>query len=104
MRLEAPLRRCGRLPACALALACGVAAAPAGATEFEVQASTALQGYEVASPWGDVILDRRRFTQTIGLGLYNLQGTYKPGQPDYRVVLMVRINSDFGINANLPGS
>jgi hypothetical protein len=79
-------------------------ASPARATEFEVQGDTALQGYEVVSPWGDVTLQRRRFTQTLGLSVYNLQGTYHPGEADYRVVLMMRLDSDFGINANLgPG-
>jgi hypothetical protein len=76
----------------------------ARAADFEVQADTAVQAYEVRSPWGDVILDRRRFTQTVGLGLYNLQGKYTPGEADYRAVLMMRIDSDFGINARLPAA
>jgi hypothetical protein len=71
---------------------------PALATEFEVQADTAAQGYQVNSPWGDVTVDRRRFTQTIGLGVYNLQGRYVPGEADYRVVVMLRLDADFGIN------
>jgi hypothetical protein len=76
----------------------------AGATEFEVQADTAFQAYEVAAPWGDLVLDRRRFTQTLGLAVYDLQGSYHPGQADYRVVMMLRLDADFGINANLPAS
>ncbi len=76
----------------------------AAATEIEVHGDTAFQGYEVASPWGDVIVERRRFTQTLGLALYDLQGSYHPGQPDYRVVMMLRLDSDFGVNANLPAS
>jgi hypothetical protein len=74
----------------------------AGATDVEVRADTAVQGYEVTSPWGDVVVEKRRFLQTIGLGLYNLQGQYRPGEADYRVVVMVRLNADFGVNANLP--
>ena len=58
----------------------------ARAADFEVQADTALQGYEVTSPWGDVVLQRRRFLQTVGLGVYNLQGKNRPGEADYRVV------------------
>jgi hypothetical protein len=89
-----------------VAAAALVAAAPrrAAATEFEVQGATAFQAYEVAGPWGDLVVERRRFTQTLGLALYDLQGDYRPGQADYRVVMMLRLDSDFGINANLPSS
>jgi hypothetical protein len=76
----------------------------AGATEVEVQADTALQGYQITDPWGDVIVERRRFTQTVGLGLYNLQGRYQPGEADYRAVFMLRLDSDFGVNARLTGA
>lgn len=86
----------------ALGLAAFVAPASARATEFEVQADTALQAYEVASPWGDVVLQRRRFMQTVGLGAYNLQGRYEPGKADYRVVMLMRLNTDFGVNQHLP--
>lgn len=73
----------------------------ARAADFEVQADTALQGYEVTSPWGDVVLQRRRFLQTVALGLYNLQGKYRPGEADYRVVVRMRLDADFGVNAHL---
>jgi hypothetical protein len=76
--------------------------ARAMAADFEVQADTALQGYEVVSPWGEVTLARRRFMQTVGLAVYNLQGKYRPGEADYRVVVKVRLDADFGINARLP--
>jgi hypothetical protein len=73
----------------------------ARALDFEVQSDTAAQAYQVASPWGDVVLDRRRLLQTLALGVYNLQGDYKPGQADYQVVLRMRLDADFGINAHL---
>ena len=73
----------------------------ARAADFEVQADTALQGYEVASPWGDVVLQRRRFLQTVALGVYNLQGKNRPGEADYRVVMRMRLDADFGVNAHL---
>ncbi|APR78107.1 Hypothetical protein A7982_03454 [Minicystis rosea] len=76
----------------------------ASATEVELQAETALQGYQITDPWGDVIVERRRFTQTVALGLYNLQGRYKPGEADYRAVFMMRLDSDFGVNARLSGA
>ena len=95
---------CRRSGALGALLAAAFVTRAARASEFEVQADTALQGYEVASPWGNVILDRRRFMQTVGLGLYNLQGRYRPGEADYRVVMMMRLDSDFGVNARLPAA
>ena len=71
----------------------------ARAAEFEVNADTAFQAYEVSDPWGDVVLARRRFIQTVGLAAYNLQGQHHPGEADYRVVLRLRLDADFGINA-----
>lgn len=78
-----------------------LAPASSSAADFEVQADTALQGYEVASPWGDVVLQRRRFLQTVGLGVYNLQGNHHPGEADYRIVVRMRLDADFGVNAHL---
>ena len=100
--LERP-RRVARLgvPVCLAALLWPGAAR---ATDFEVEGQTALQGYEVASPWGDVILERRRLMQTVGFGVYNLQGAYRPGQAEYSIVLKLRLNGDFGINNHLEGS
>jgi len=82
----------------------GVARPSARAAEFEVQGDTALQGYEVVSPWGDVTVDRRRFMQSVGLAAYNLQGRYTPGEADYRAVVMLRVDADFGINSQLPAN
>ncbi|HVY46019.1 MAG TPA: hypothetical protein VHB21_09075 [Minicystis sp.] len=79
----------------------------ADAADFEVTADTAFQAYEVTGPWGDVVVDRRRFMQTIGLAAYNLQGAYEPGKADYRVVMRLRLDGDFGINsqyADTPGA
>ena len=76
----------------------------AAAFDFEVHGNTAVQAYEVASPWGDTILERRRYMQTLGLGLYNLQGKFKPGEADYSIVLKMRLDADFGINGHLEGS
>lgn len=69
-----------------------------------MHADTAAQGYEVSGPWGDVVLERRRLMQTLALGVYNLQGDYQPGQPDYSIVVRMRLNADFGINAHLQGA
>lgn len=100
------MRSSEALPALAAGALSLTALAPlrAGATEVELSADTALSGYQITDPWGDVIVERRRFTQTVALGLYNLQGKYRPGEADYRAVLMLRLDSDFGVNARLSGA
>src|SRR5262249_40495158 len=75
----------------------------AAAAAFQVQAETAAQAYQVTSPWGDVILDRRRLMQTLALSVYNLQGKYEPGKPEFNVTLRLRLNADFGVNQNHVG-
>ena len=100
MRDRPLARRLGWSAFAATALA-GFAPAESRAADFEVQADTALQGYEVTSPWGDVVLQRRRLMQTVGLGVYNLQGSKRPGQGDYRLVVRMRLDADFGVNAHL---
>ena len=88
----------------AVLAAAALASSRDGAADVEVQADTALQGYEVADRWGDVLLQRRRFTQSVALGVYNLQGAYRPGQADYRLVMRMRLDADFGVNAHLRGA
>ncbi len=86
-------------------LACGgLAARGALAADFEVESSTATQAYEVASPWGDTILERRRLMQTLAFGVYNLQGAYTPGEAQYSVVARLRLDADFGLSSHLEGS
>jgi hypothetical protein len=75
----------------------------ARAADFEVQADSAFQAYAVTDPWGDVVIDRRRLMQTVGLAAYRLQGDYIPGKADYSVVMRMRLNADFGINNHLSG-
>lgn len=76
----------------------------ARAADFVINADTAAQAYEVASPWGDTVLARRRLMQTLALGVYNLQGQYKPGEADYSMVLRLRLDADFGVNSHVNGS
>lgn len=91
------------VPAAAAAIALASPSA-ARAADFVVSADTAAQAYEVTSPWGDTVLARRRVMQTIALGVYNLQGDYKPGEADYNMVLRLRLDADFGINSHVTGS
>jgi len=83
------------------ALGCLLAPRRAAAADFEVESTTGVQAYEVASPWGAPILERRRLLQTLSLGVYNLQGDYTPGEADYSMVLRMRLDADFGVNAHL---
>lgn len=78
--------------------------APKRGPRFEVQSETVGQAYDVASPWGDVILERRRFLQTLGLGVYHLQGDHTPTGADFNFVLRLRLDADLGINARLPAT
>jgi hypothetical protein len=71
----------------------------AGAADVEVTGDVAFQGYEVASPYGDRVLARRRLLTTLGLAAYNLQGDYKPFKPDYSVRLRMRFDGEFGADA-----
>lgn len=72
-------------------------AVPAHAFETEVFAETAAQGYALRSPWGEPLIARRRFTQTLGLGLYELYGDGAKGAPDIFFRGRMRLDTDFGI-------
>lgn len=72
-------------------------ASPALAFETEVFAETAAQGYALRSPWGEPLVAKRRFLQTLGLGLYDLQGERKPRGPRIFFRARMRLDSDFGI-------
>jgi len=98
------LRFAGRHLGAVAAVITALVPTRASAADFEVQADTALQAYQVGDPWGDVGLQRRRIMQTLGLSVYNIQGHYRPGEADYRVVMQMRLDADFGVNAHLPDS
>lgn len=69
----------------------------AHAFETEVFAETAAQGYALRSPFGEPIVSRRRFLQTLGFSLYDLQGETKPKGPRLAFRARMRLDSDFGI-------
>lgn len=73
------------------------------AADYEIQAQTAAQGYEVTSPWNDVALQRRRIMQTLGFSAYHVQGDHVPGEGDVQVRLMLRLDTDFGLSSHLDG-
>jgi len=76
--------------------ACATWASAADAANFEVSGDIVGQGYEVTSPWGDVVVGRRRLLTTLGLAAYHLQGDYEPLDADYSVVMRWRLDANFG--------
>jgi len=70
----------------------------AEAADVEVTSDIVAQGYEVQSPWGDVVLGRRRLMTTLGLAAYHLQGDFTPLEADYSVQLMLRLDTDYGMS------
>lgn len=68
---------------------------------MEISAGSAVQFYEVASPFSDLALARQRYLQTVGFSLYHLQGDVVPTRDDYNARVMLRVDSDFGYGAHL---
>jgi hypothetical protein len=91
-------RRAAKLSATGLALlAAGMVAPAAHAYEAEVDASTAAQFYSLSSPFDNgPTVDRRRFIQTLGLEVYDLQGDSLPLGPELSFHARVRLDADFG--------
>jgi hypothetical protein len=74
---------------------------PARALDTEVNATSAAQSYSLSSPWGNVEVKRRRFLQTLGLGLYHLEGGDPvPGGPELSVKIRLRLDADAGIKSD----
>jgi hypothetical protein len=67
------------------------------ALEADVDASTDAQFYTLRSPYGDPILRRRRYTQTLGLAVYDIQGDALSAGPRLFFRSRMRLDSDFGI-------
>lgn len=69
---------------------------PARAYETEVEASLTAQYYMLTSPWGDPQLRRRRYTETLGLSVWNIQGEPDPRGPRLSFQSRLRLDADFG--------
>jgi len=69
---------------------------PAQAFETEVDASIAAQYYTLSSPWGDPEVRRRRYTETLGLAVWNIQGQDDPRGPRLSFQSRLRLDADFG--------
>jgi len=70
--------------------------ATARAYEADVDSSFTGQWYTLSSPYGEPLVRRRRYTQMLGLTLYDLQGDFVPGGPQLSFKSRMRIDADFG--------
>lgn len=81
-----------------LVLSFGLVSQPelASAYEAEVDASLDAQYYTLSSPWGDPLVRRRRYTETLGLSVWNIQGTDNPRGARLSFQSRFRLDADFG--------
>lgn len=77
----------------------GIFAYQAGAYEVEVTAETAAQGYQLRNAWGDPVLSRRRFMQTLGMHVQGIgEGDTEPDGPRVSFRMRMRLDADFAID------
>jgi hypothetical protein len=70
----------------------------ARAVETEVHTTSAAQAYSFGSPFGGLVVRRRRFLQTLALDVYRIEGeSPRPGGPEVAVRLRLRLDSDTGV-------
>lgn len=84
--------------ATAAALALVTLPKSARAYDAEVDASTVGQAYQLRGLSGDPVLSRRRVTQTLQLGVYNLTDTSREGAPQVTFKARMRMDADFGMS------
>jgi hypothetical protein len=68
----------------------------ARAYEAEVDASIDAQYYTLQSPWGEPVVRRRRYTETLGLSVWNIQGQEDPRGARLSFQSRMRLDADFG--------
>jgi hypothetical protein len=68
----------------------------AQAYQSEVDATLDAQFYSLQSPYGSPLVQRRRYTQTLALNLYDLQADHLPLGPELSFKSRLRMDSDFG--------
>ena len=73
----------------------------AGAYEVAVSAETAAQGYQLRNAWGDPVLSRRRFTQTLGMHVEGIgEGDEEADGPSVSFRMRLRLDADFAIDSS----
>lgn len=97
-----PTRPRGKLmgPSFVAGLGISTLAPSAPAYEASADASFELQYYSVASPFGDPVVSRRRYTSTLGLDVVNLQGRYDETEPTLAFRSRLRVDADFGVQGS----
>ena len=75
------------------------AASHAHALDTEITSTTGAQGYTLRSPFGDPVITRRRFMQTLGLNVTNVEGGDKidPDGMQVSFRMRLRFDADFGL-------
>jgi hypothetical protein len=68
----------------------------ARAYEAEVDASIDAQYYTLSSPWGEPLVRRRRYTETLGLSVWNIQGQDDARGARLSFQSRMRLDADFG--------
>src|SRR6188768_3457422 len=68
----------------------------AHAYQTEVDATLDAQFYSLQSPYGSPLVQRRRYTQTLSLNLYDLQTDRRPLGPKLSFKSRLRLDADFG--------
>jgi hypothetical protein len=78
--------------------AAALVAAPASALDPEVQSDTAAQFYDVRSPTGETVLNRRRVTSTLAVAGYELldRSQNDPTAPQILFRARLRYDADYG--------
>ncbi|HEX7670821.1 MAG TPA: hypothetical protein VF395_14600, partial [Polyangiaceae bacterium] len=89
-------RRAARTGIALLVVLEGFGATPAHAYEAAVNAAVDAQIYQVTSPYGAPVLGRRRFTETLGLRVVDIQGPHDVKGPDLSAVMRLRLDADLG--------
>jgi hypothetical protein len=70
--------------------------AVANGYEAEVDASIDAQYYTLQSPWGEPLVRRRRYTETLGLAVWNIQGEQDARGARLSFQSRMRLDADFG--------
>jgi hypothetical protein len=93
-KLARRLARCGGLAVLVTFLA------PSGARAFEseVHATVDAQFYALQSPFGEPLIRRRRYTDTLSLSLDDLNGSGQALGPSLSFRSRLRLDADFGID------
>ncbi len=66
------------------------------AYQSEIDATFDAQFYSLQSPYGSPLVQRRRYTQTLALNLYDIQADRRPLGPTLSFKSRLRLDSDFG--------